>query len=101
MEEWYQQVSSSVDGSRVIVMLLANKCDLPAREVTYNEGMDFARSHNFGYMEVSAKTGANVRASFQCLVKGYPTSNFFIITFIEIYKAQMQEEGIPISPLPR
>lgn len=33
VEEWYQQVSSNVDGSRVIVMLMGNKCDLPNREV--------------------------------------------------------------------
>jgi small GTP-binding protein len=70
VEDWYQQISSNVDGSRVIVMLLANKCDMPNREVQYNEAMDYARSHNFGYLEVSAKLGTNIRNSFSCLVKG-------------------------------
>jgi len=51
-------------------MLLGNKCDLPNREVTYNEGMDYARSRNFGFLEVSAKTGTNVRNSFNCLIRG-------------------------------
>ena len=70
VEEWYQQVSSNVDGSRVIVMLLGNKCDLPNREVSYNEAMEYARSRNFGYLDVSAKSGTNIRNSYTCLVKG-------------------------------
>ena len=51
-------------------MLLGNKCDMPNREVQYNEAMDYARSRNFGFLEVSAKTGSNIRNSFNCLVKG-------------------------------
>ena len=70
VDEWYQQISSNIDGARVIVMLLGNKSDLPNREVSYNEGMEYARSRNFGFMEVSAKTGMNIRNSFYCLVRG-------------------------------
>ena len=70
VDEWYSQVSSNVDGARVIVMLLGNKADLPNKEVQYNEAMEYARSRNFGFLEVSAKTGFNVRACFNCLVKG-------------------------------
>ena len=33
VDEWYTQVSSNLDGARVIVMLLGNKCDMPNREV--------------------------------------------------------------------
>jgi hypothetical protein len=51
-------------------MLLGNKCDLPNREVPYNVAMEYARARNFGYLEVSAKTGMNVRNSFNCLVRG-------------------------------
>ena len=50
-------------------MLLGNKCDLPNRQVPYNVAMEYARSRNFGYLEVSAKTGMNVRNAFNCLVK--------------------------------
>ena len=70
VDEWYQQISSNVDGARVLVMLLGNKCDLPNREVQYNEAMEYARSRNFGFLEVSAKTGTNIRNSFNCLVRG-------------------------------
>ena len=70
IDEWYGQISSNIDGARVIVMLLGNKCDLPNREVSFNEGMEFARQRNFGFLEVSAKNGTNIRNSFYCLVRG-------------------------------
>ena len=67
-----------MDGARVIVMLLGNKCDLPEREVSYNEGMKYAQSRNFGFLEVSAKTGMNVKNSFFCLVRGKLTLTLLI-----------------------
>lgn len=51
-------------------MLLGNKCDLPNREVPYNVGMEYARARNFGFLEVSAKTGTNIKNSFYCVVRG-------------------------------
>ena len=69
LDEWYQEITNNID-TRVIVMLLGNKCDLPNREVPYNVGMDYARSRNFGFLEVSAKTGTNIKNSFYCLVRG-------------------------------
>lgn len=51
-------------------MLMGNKADLPNREVPYNTAMEYARSRNFGFLEVSAKTGANIKNSFYCLVRG-------------------------------
>ena len=69
LDEWFQQISNNID-NRVIVMLLGNKCDLPNREVPYNVAMDYARSRNFGFLEVSAKTGTNIKNSFYCLVRG-------------------------------
>ena len=69
LDSWFGQISNNID-SRVIIMLLGNKCDLPNREVSYNQAMEYARARNFGYLEVSAKSGANVRNAFNCLVRG-------------------------------
>ena len=82
-----------MDGSRVIVMVLGNKCDLPNREVSYNEGMEYAMRNNFGFLEVSAKTGMNIKNSFYCLVRGKYLRFLMRLTsfYIEIYKAQMKE----------
>jgi len=60
-------------------MVLGNKCDDKNREVTYNEGMEYARSKNFGFLETSAKTGYNVDNAFNCIVR-------------EIYRNQSLEE---------
>lgn len=51
-------------------MLVGNKCDLPDREVPYNVAMEYARSRNFGYLEVSAKTGSNIKSAFSSLLRG-------------------------------
>lgn len=56
-------------------MLLGNKCDLPDREVPYNVAMEYARSKNFGFLEVSAKTGMNIKSAFTCLVRGKYNEN--------------------------
>lgn len=69
-------------------MLMGNKCDLPNREVPYNMAMEYARSRNFGFLEVSAKAGTNIKNSFYCLVR-------------EIYKNQTNpEDGSKINSLP-
>ena len=56
VDAWFQEISNNVD-TRVIIMLIGNKCDLPNREVPYNTAMEYAKSRNFGFLEVSAKTG--------------------------------------------
>ena len=50
-------------------MMLGNKCDENKREVPYNEAANVARDHDFGLMEVSAKTGEGVEQAFERLVQ--------------------------------
>ena len=45
-------------------MLIGNKKDKMRREVSYSEASQYARQKGFGFMEVSAKTGAGVREAF-------------------------------------
>ncbi len=48
-----------------IVAVVGNKCDLEAkRQVTVDEGLAFAEEHDVLWMEVSARTGANVSNLF-------------------------------------
>ena len=49
-------------------MLIGNKCDLPSRDVSYDEAMEYAKNNKMSYMEVSAKTGQNVKNVFTCVV---------------------------------
>ena len=49
-------------------MLIGNKKDLDNREVPYNTAAKYAKEHNFGLMEVSAKLGVGVKEAFNRLI---------------------------------
>ena len=75
---------SSVDGSTAVVglggasakvvppvkMVAGNKCDLAAdREVPATVGLEWARRHDCGFMETSARCEVNVEETFRLLVQ--------------------------------
>mmetsp|Transcript_13049 Transcript_13049/g.20252 ORF Transcript_13049/g.20252 Transcript_13049/m.20252 type:complete len:140 (+) Transcript_13049:206-625(+) len=64
---WYNLLKESCE-TRLVITLLGNKSDLQSREVFYNEAMDFAREKGMNYLEVSAKSGRNVRSAFSLMV---------------------------------
>ena len=41
LDKWNTKIKEFCD-PKVVVMLIGNKCDLPSREVKYEEGMDYA-----------------------------------------------------------
>ena len=51
--------------SKMIILLIGNKTDLKfEREVTTEEGQEFADKNNLIFFETSAKTAENVESSF-------------------------------------
>ena len=60
IDKWHQQILKNTD-NKVIVMLIGNKKDKIKREVPYSMAAKFARENNFGFMEVSAKSGSGVK----------------------------------------
>jgi GTPase SAR1 family protein len=51
--------------TKMIILLLGNKDDLKAeREVTTEEGQEFANKHNLIFFETSAKSGHNIEEAF-------------------------------------
>merc|ERR1712232_1477489 len=60
---WLEEVRAQAS-SDMPVMLIGNKCDLPNREVSYEEGAQFARDHGLVFRETSAKTAQNVEDVF-------------------------------------
>merc|ERR1719247_2407850 len=48
----------------MVIMLIGNKCDLERREVSYEEGANFARENGLIFQETSAKTAQNVEKAF-------------------------------------
>ena len=67
MDRWYSKVEENCE-QQIVVMLVGNKCDLPTRAVSYEEASEYAKSKKFSYLEVSAKTGANVKNAFTQVV---------------------------------
>ena len=59
------------DGERIDLILVGNKMDLPTseRQVTYKMGKELADTWGKPFIEISAKTGENVREAFEILVK--------------------------------
>ena len=51
--------------SKMIILLIGNKCDLKfEREVSEEEGQTFALKHNLMFFETSAKTAQTVQEAF-------------------------------------
>ena len=69
----------------VPIVLVGNKIDLKdEREVSYEEGDNFAKKFNLKFFECSAKEGINVNEAFQYLIN----------TVVEIYKDELINKKI-------
>ncbi len=64
---WLDELKSRVHN--VSIALVGNKIDLEAnREVTFEEGKEFAEKNNLIFFETSAKTSVNIDATFTYLI---------------------------------
>ncbi len=54
---------------QVPIVLVGNKCDIPEREITREQGQKLAESFGVPYFESSAKERLNVDESFHELVR--------------------------------
>lgn len=55
-----------------IRFVVANKSDLDEREVTTEQGREYAKANGFPFFEVSAKTGAEVEKAFVACIADVP-----------------------------
>eukprot|EP00029_Vermamoeba_vermiformis_P003907 TRINITY_DN14441_c0_g1_i1.p1 TRINITY_DN14441_c0_g1~~TRINITY_DN14441_c0_g1_i1.p1 ORF type:complete len:241 (-),score=80.49 TRINITY_DN14441_c0_g1_i1:92-778(-) len=75
LEKWLEELTGHAEPG-ILVMLVGNKSDLQsARQVSTQEGKDFAAKNGLSFIETSAKTGAQVDSAFAKIIQ-------------EIYKAQ-------------
>ena len=80
---WISQIEDQADITIKPLIIVGNKSDLQ-REVTNEEGLNYANSINLKYYETSAKTGQNIEEVFDAL-------------FNEIYKQKnKREKGVQI-----
>lgn len=66
---FYEQIQRVKEADHVPVLIVGNKCDLESeRQVSYEEGLAFARSLGCSFVETSAKQRINVGEAFYSLV---------------------------------
>lgn len=69
VEQWIKDIQASDDDEDLVIMIIGNKSDLEEeREVTKEQGLDFAKKMNSFFMETSAKDFINVSESFSQLI---------------------------------
>ncbi|KAJ5080210.1 ras and ef-hand domain-containing protein [Anaeramoeba ignava] len=69
LSEWFVEINSSAPEDTQLI-LIANKKDLEEqRQVSFSEGENFAQTQNCPFLEVSAKTGENIKEAFHILAK--------------------------------
>ena len=65
IQGWIDDCTKQTSKS-ILLLLIGNKNDLNnMREVSYEEGQAFAKSHNMIFLETSAKTGDNISEIFE------------------------------------
>lgn len=69
LETWLNELNIYCNKADIVKMVVGNKVDLPDREVSTEEGLQFARRHQTLYIESSAKTADGVKCCFEELVQ--------------------------------
>ena len=64
ISKWVDNIEDNVDRNEKVLILVGNKIDINRREVTNEEGMNFAKERNMKYFETSAKTGFGINEAF-------------------------------------
>jgi Ras-related protein Rab-2A len=65
---WLEEAKAN-GNPHMVVALIGNKADLERREVTKEEGEEFAKKHNLLFLETSAKTAMNVEEAFMTVAR--------------------------------
>jgi Ras-related protein Rab-2A len=91
LTQWLEDMRRHADG-KTVIMLVGNKSDLPRREVSTQEGAQFARDNRLMFVETSTKT-------LDCVEEAFLTSAGMIYSNIQsgVYDLSSQSHGIKIG----
>ncbi|MEA2071174.1 MAG: Rab family GTPase [Asgard group archaeon] len=73
LDIWFNEVLANCE--KIPLILVGNKIDLTDREVSYDQGLEYARQkseqlgYNIPYFETSAKTGESIKKVFYELIR--------------------------------
>ncbi|VDK79421.1 unnamed protein product [Onchocerca ochengi] len=66
---WMNEVDTYSTKTDAVKMLIGNKIDITNREVTREEGLEFAKKYRMLFIEASAKTREGVQCAFEELIE--------------------------------
>ncbi|XP_063224218.1 ras-related protein Rab-18-B-like isoform X1 [Bacillus rossius redtenbacheri] len=69
LETWLEELDTYSTKSNIVKMVVGNKIDKEDRQVSREEGIQFARRHQTLFIEASAKTKDGVQCAFEELVQ--------------------------------
>ncbi|KAK6102513.1 Ras-related protein Rab-18-B [Brugia pahangi] len=69
LSHWMNEVDTYSTKTDAVKMLIGNKIDISSREVTREEGLEFAKRHRMLFIEASAKTREGVQCAFEELIE--------------------------------
>ncbi|KAJ8687637.1 hypothetical protein QAD02_023431 [Eretmocerus hayati] len=69
LDMWLNELHTYCNKTDIVKMVVGNKIDLPDRQVSTQEGLEFARRHQTLFIESSAKTADGVACCFEELVQ--------------------------------
>ena len=72
---WLNDINNKNLRESISIILVANKIDLPNREISYKEGDDFAQKNNLLYCETSIKEGKNIEDVFDMITRDIIENN--------------------------
>ena len=66
LDQWLSKLNETTDISKKPIIIVGNKCDVEdgERQVTIEEGKNYAENKGYHFYETSAKTGQNIQEAF-------------------------------------
>ena len=104
LEMWYDEVKKYA-GSNIQIVICGTKMDLTAkREVSYEEGKEYANDHGFNFYETSSKENTNVDILFEksskIMLENFLTDikNTSSVVTTGTYKNRPSQQTISLEP---
>ena len=96
LDMWLSKLNETCDLSKKPIIIIGNKCDEEndKRQVTYEEGSEYAKKKGYNFYETSAKTGQNVKEAFNDIFE--QLYNVFEEEIVG--KKKYSPKGVPLTP---
>ncbi|XP_078618764.1 ras-related protein Rab-39B-like [Branchiostoma floridae x Branchiostoma japonicum] len=97
LESWWHEAKQHTMPHNMVFILVGHKIDLASeREVSQEEGQQFARTHDMSYLETSAKNAENVEKAFWQV-----TREIYELVEMGVINTEEGWEGVKSGMMPR